>query len=373
MMQTVLFLVVFLIGSLFIAAGIRYFCGKDLTYRIFWGLLPGLVALGLSVHIAGNYKGTEYEVLRKIVALVSAIILIGNYVLLGKKLTKKMTNIATDISKCTSEMSESALTVVSLSQDQAARTSTQAAALEESSASLEELSSMTRANAEHTRHVIAILTEGRAIVAQVHTHVNHMVDAVREVAQCSEKTANIIRTIDEIAFQTNLLALNAAVEAARAGEAGAGFAVVAEEVRNLAIRAAEASRETAALIESTIMVAMKSGEHARLTQESFAQNVAISAQIGALIGQISTASQEQAQGIEQISKAVAELDRVTQHNASGAEELYSAMEEMSARMASINSKTDELLILLQGAAASLDQDVSVLNQMPEDKLDVTVA
>jgi methyl-accepting chemotaxis protein len=138
------------------------------------------------------------------------------------------------------------------------------------------------------------------------------------------------------------------VEAARAGEAGAGFAVVANEVRNLAMRAAEAAKNTSDLIENTIKAVAHGNELTKLTQDAFKENIEISAKIGSIIDEIASASQEQSHGIEQINKSVAEMDKVTQQTAVNAEDSASASEEMNSQAEKLKYFIRDLTVLVDG-------------------------
>ena len=182
---------------------------------------------------------------------------------------------------------------------------------------------------------------------------------MQEISKASDETQKVVKTIDEIAFQTNLLALNAAVEAARAGEAGAGFAVVAEEVRNLALRSADAAKNTAVQIEGTVKKIKSGSELVARTNDAFGKVAESSSKVGELVAEIAAASNEQAQGIDQTNIAVADMDKVVQQNAANAEESASASEELRAQAEEMTVMVGNLTALVGGSSKDKTRGESV--------------
>jgi len=237
------------------------------------------------------------------------------------------------------------------SQSLAEGSSEQAASLEEIGSSIEELTSMTKLNAGHADSGKQASHEARSAAESGAQHMARMQEAMGAIAHSSDEISKIIKTIDEIAFQTNLLALNAAVEAARAGEAGAGFAVVAEEVRSLAQRSAVAAKETAAKIEDSTRKSAQGAEISALVAKELNTIVEKAREVDRLVNEVASASREQSEGLVQINGAISQLDKVTQGNAAGAEETASAAEHL-------NAQSTELLQAASGLAALVGLDTA---------------
>lgn len=266
-----------------------------------------------------------------------------------RSITKPVNRIIKTLNEGAQQVASASGQISSASQQLAEASSQQAASLEEASSSLEEMSSMTRQNADNAKEADTLMADTSRVVDQANASMGELTSSMQEISKASEETSKIIKTIDEIAFQTNLLALNAAVEAARAGEAGAGFAVVAEEVRNLAMRSAEAAKSTAVLIENTVRKVEDGLDTVSKTNEAFSEVAGGAKKIGELIGEIAAASEEQAQGIEQINTAVSQLDQVTQQNAANAEESAAASEQLNAQAGEMEGVVHQLVAIVKGS------------------------
>ncbi len=304
---------------------------------------------------------TEGEVLAAARSLRNTILVISAVVLafvlaivwfIARGIAKPVRDIANELGAGADHVASASNQVSSAGQTLASGASEQAASLEETSSSLEEMASMTKRNADHASAAKALAAETRAAATGGQSDMHQMATAMDDLRKASASVAKIIKTIDEIAFQTNILALNAAVEAARAGEAGAGFAVVAEEVRNLAQRSASAAKETAATIGEAVRMSELGATLSGKVAAGFSEITEKTQKLDQIVAEIAQASHEQNEGLQQINTAVRQMDTVTQGNASGAEESASAAEELNSQALTLKECVNQLLRIVNGEGAA---------------------
>jgi methyl-accepting chemotaxis protein len=301
----------------------------------------------------------------RVLSTAGSMALVGLFVLLGaaggffvfnrRVIVRPLASAIDELDRVSEQTTAAASEVSSSGKNLADGANQQAAALEETSATLEEISSMTKRNSEHAQNAKELSAQTRVAAESGTSRMGEMRQAVDQIKASSDNIAKIVKSIDEIAFQTNILALNAAVEAARAGEAGAGFAVVAEEVRALAQRSAQAARETAEKIEDSIHKSEQGVQLSASVAESFEDIVAKARKMDALVGEIANASNEQSQGISQVSTAISQMDRVTQANAATAEESASAAEELNRQAQAVRESVGSLHVMVGGDDTGFQQ------------------
>ncbi|MDP2177974.1 methyl-accepting chemotaxis protein [Methylicorpusculum sp.] len=241
----------------------------------------------------------------------------------------KLSEIVSHIRSSADFISNTSHEIASGNNNLSQRVETQASSLEETASSMEQLTGTVKNNADNAQQANQVANMARQLAEKGGTVVNSAVTAMAEINESSNKIAEIIGVIDEIAFQTNLLALNASVEAARAGEHGRGFSVVATEVRNLAQRSAVAAKESKELIQNSVQKVRSGTEFVNETGAALQEIVISVKKVGDIISEIASASTEQAQGIQQVNQAVSQMDEITQQNAALAEEASAASVSMS--------------------------------------------
>jgi len=261
-----------------------------------------------------------------------SVILTSDRDVLGEALKDMVSNlnrILNDIQNAGEQIAAGSSQVSDFSHSLAEGANQQKDNLQTISAALEQLSVQTTQNARDAKEANQFANVAKNAVTEGKSHMQEMVTAMSEIKDAGDNISGFINTIDEIAEQTNLLALNAAIEAARAGEQGRGFAVVADEVRNLASRSTQAAAETAKLIQ---LSASKTENGATIASntESALENIFNGINDTAeLVTKITSASNEQALAVNEVTQSIASIGEVVDLNASGSTQGAAAAEELS--------------------------------------------
>jgi methyl-accepting chemotaxis protein len=258
----------------------------------------------------------------------------GDYAIMKQALDTAISNLAEglhQVAATSKHVADASGEISTGSQNLTVGGNEQSAALEEVSRRLDDILKVIQRNSVFAREASNISKEARQSAGKGVESMRRLSEAIDRIKASADETAKIVKTIDEIAFQTNLLSLNAAVEAARAGDTGKGFAIVAGEVRSLAMRSATAAKNTAQMLEESARNALDGVTINREVLKNLGEINEHINKVGQVMLEITATSEEQASGAQHITAAVGRASSVTQQNAAAAQQSSASAQELSAQ------------------------------------------
>lgn len=282
-------------------------------------------------------------------ALGVVLVLVAGFVF-ARRISRSLGTAVDSLSDGTHAMAGATDALAGSSRSLAQGYSSQFGAIARTSSAMTQLTAMTHQNAGSAQQARVLVDEVAAKASGAEATMTQLVSTMAEIAGTGASIASITRTIDDIAFQTNLLALNAAVEAARAGDAGAGFAVVANEVRALSVRTASAAKDVAGLLEGSKQRITHGTTLVETTNAQFKAVARSVDEVAQLMRGISTASSEQSKGFDDVGGAVGEMELVTEKNGDAAKTVATAVTDLEAQSTALESAVDDIRSLVEGRA-----------------------
>lgn len=224
----------------------------------------------------------------------------------------------------------------------------QSDSLDQTVTAIETLSNIAKTNAESASQARSLIEMAQESNLAGNSAVKELEQAMKAIDDSTHEVSKVLSVIDDIAFQTNLLALNAAIEAEGAGSHGKRFAVVAEEVRNLAERCGQAAKQTSSQVESAIEANQSGLKHVGQTVTVFESIADSVKQAADCVGRIDEGSRKQSNETSQISEQIHRIETETQTTAAASEESAGAAKELAVQAEVLNELVEDLVVVVNG-------------------------
>ncbi|MDQ8187468.1 methyl-accepting chemotaxis protein [Pelagicoccus sp. SDUM812002] len=299
------------------------------------------------------------------ICVVAVVLSIAMGIWIPRVINRRLTSASLKMADVTSALSASSEQVMAASSVFASGSDQQAASLEETFSALQEISNRSSENMGNADKTVAATRLARETAEDGVAEISELESAMGRIQRSSAETADIIETIENIAFQTNLLALNAAVEAARAGSAGSGFAVVADEVRSLAQRVSKAANETGTKIEQAIENSERGARISVRARDRLEEIVSRIREADSYVEIIADATSEQSAGISQTAESMRQMDVVARGTARSAQQTAEAADSLEKQSSRLRNAVDELNSLLTGEESIASETGEIKESLKE--------